>query len=390
MKYNRGFSLIEIILALGVSVIVFVGVFHFAASVYVRNQSLFTEDNYFSYTYGEPYCPLTIEFEQIQFDPLNVIDLSGFISTSTKVSSMYFIDEDKVIITTDSASTTESDIFMFKINTELATVTLETSKDVGPGIQDAKFLDLYMYVANTSVNSHVKTFKINLSTTGTEIFKEISNSKIPSLALSASLPKKLAIYNSQLIVGSEKSSTGPEVFVFDIERDGTVVQATKTIELDGQMNQAKASFGNLYIANASDPELKVYDALLASRFTYDAPLTLGNGKSILHKPPYIIFGRTLGSGELSLLQQQGTTTIVQDIKRTNGTVDFIQDLGGKNFLSITANEEKEMQFWNFNSELTHIKDINVPGRVMSYTCAKGNIFLSMLVQDRPKLIWLHI
>lgn len=409
MKRNKGFSLIEIILALAVSVIVFIGIFHFAASLYVKSNSEMEHEKFFTYRYGEAYCPLEMDLDDVQFNALDVIRFSGILSTSTKITSMHFVEEvgnentkkPTFIITTDSASTSESDIFMIIINPETGTSTVVDSIDAGPGIQDSKLLDTFLYVANTSVNSHIKTIHINTSTRDTNAtsanrFAELANIKIPSLSTSGALPKKLAVFNDKLILGSEKNNSGPEVFIFQIDQDGVVRNIQTTLELGGQMNQTAVNYDDVYITNAADPELRVYDSLFRDYFAYDAPLTLGNGKSILYKDSFIIFGRTLGSGELSLLKANGTTTEVFDTKRTNGTVDYLQDMNKKYFLAFTANEEKELQFWSIektitrNEKLIHKKDLDVLGRVTSYTCAKGYIFASILQNNQPAILWIKI
>lgn len=381
MNSQKGLSLIEIILALAVSVIVFVGIFHFAAALFV-GQGKMVEEKYFSYTFGEHYCKFIKNINDLQYDSGHIISLPE-LSTSTKITSVHTIG-DKLLITTDSASTSESDIFLYSIIG--GTSTLISSVDVGPGIQDSKLLDRYLYVANTSVNSHIKIVYLE-----NDVLSQLHSIQLPALSINGTLPKKFAIYNNQLILGSEKNSNKPEVFVMPIDQNGKVYSATKTLELDGQMNQALVGYGEVYFANAADPELRVYDKSFKGIFNYDAPLTLGNGKSILYKHPYIILGRTLGSGELSLLQQIGTTTNVLGIRRTNGTVDFIQDIDEKHFLTFTANEDKELQFWNLeNNKLIHQKDINLPGRVTSYACTEERIYISTLIDEQPKLLWLEI
>lgn len=381
MNRNKGFSLIEIILALAISVIVFVGIFHFTAVLYVGQERV-EEEKYFSYAFGELYCLLGKTLENIQYNPEHIISFPNF-STSTKITSMHRIGS-TVLLTTDSASTSESDIFLYSITD--GTSTLVSSIDVGPGIQDSKLLDKFLYVANTSINSHMKVIYIQGNA-----FNPLMSLKLPQLAINGALPKKLSILNNQLILGSEKNNNQPEVLVMPIGGDGTVGNPTNSIELDGQMNQALVGYGDVFIANAADPELRAYDKTFNEIFTYDAPLTLGNGKSVLYMHPYLIFGRTLGSGELSLLYYTSTTTSVLDIKRTYGTVDYMQDIDEKYFLTFTANEDKELQFWSLeNDKLKHQKDINLPGRVTSYACTQEKIYISILINEQPKLLWLEI
>ncbi len=328
------------------------------------------------------------------------ISLSSYISTSTRVTSVHSFGIQSLIVTADSASTSEKDIFLFSIATTTGVISLISSIDAGPGIQDSVLLGDFLYIANTSVNSHVKSFHINMTATGTAMFTELSNIRIASLASSLSNPKKLSVYNQNLILGSEKSNTGPELFVIPIGIDGVVRAIDSSIELNGQLNQSLSAHEYLYVANAADPELRVLTKSWQEFFSYDAPLTLGNGKSLIFINPYIILGRTLGSAELSLLHNSGTTTEVLDVKRTNGTVDFLQEFSSSvnsasSFLAITANESKELQFWHIESSIfgPHIildKDIDIPGRVTAYTCISNTMYLFMSVNNQTILTWLNL
>ena len=398
MKYTKGFSLIEIMIAFAIILIVFVAVFHFVSSLYVYNNTIDRTHEVlpdFSYQYGEPYCMVGANNADIVFLTENQISFESYISTSTKITSIHHIAENNFLLTTDSASTSESDMFIFAIDIATKSITHIQHIDAGPGIRDSKLLDRYVYVANTSVNSHVKSFFIDMSATGTSMFKEISNIKLPTLALSSSLPKRLSIYDRQLILGSEKSNSGGELFVLPIDTDGGVRTVRTIMELNGQAHQDISAYHSLYVANAGDPELKVFNQDFDELFSYDAPLTLGNGKSVVYIEPYIVLGRTLGSGELSLLRKTGTTTKIFDTKRTYGTVDYLQRIGDTLFLAVTGNEEKELQLWNIvqdkaGAKLQKQKEINIPGRVTSYTCVDSYMYMSLIIHNQPTLIWIKL
>jgi prepilin-type N-terminal cleavage/methylation domain-containing protein len=395
---TQGFSLIEIIVALAIALIVFIAVFQNALSIYLKTTASIEPDpKYFSYAYGEPYCELSKDF--FKSDPLqHQVDFQEFFSSSTRVTSAHVIhggEQPKLLVTTDSASTTEPDILVFDLDLVDGVAKLSNSIDIGPGIQDSKLLDHILYIANTSVNSHIKSFKADWNATGSVMFTELSNIRIGTLALSTSLPKKLSIFNGQLILGTEKSNTGGELFVMPMEQDGAVRTVTNNLEFGGQINQALQAYGQLHIANAADPELRVLNEDLSEYGTYDAPLTLGNGKSILYMNPYTVFGRTLGSGELSVLS--GTSTAL-DIRRTDGTVDFLQSIEGSNanmFLAITANQDRELQFWSVETilhlaKLVLEKYINIPGRVTAYACDENRVYTFVFINNQATLIWFNI
>lgn len=387
---KKGFNLVEIILAFAVVIIVFVSVFNFVITAYVRDTQSNLLDSYFSYSYGEPYCVLSENFDDVKLSSQSVSFFS-YVSTSTKVTSIHLLNEDTFIITIDSASTTEPDILIFSISTTTAMIDIIGSIDIGPGIQDSKLLGSILYVVNTSVNSHIKSLYINMNATGTLMFAELSNIRIASLSAGVSNPKKISIYNNIIILGTEKSNTGPEVFMLPIESDGAVRHVSHTFELNGQLNQSLSAYEQLYIVNAADPELRLINKNWQEFFSYDAPLTLGNGKSVLYMYPYILFGRTLGSSELSLLQTSGTTTSVLDTKRTNGTVDYVQDLSGSRFLTITANDMKELQFWNIDgTKLVFGRGINMLGRVTAYTCNINTMYMFVTSNNQTYFTWLNL
>lgn len=400
LKINRGFSLIEIILAMAVAVIVFVAVFYFITSVYIQKKfEDFSPDSYFSYRYGEAYCDYAHDTDLISLGEKD-ISLIDYISTSTRITSIHSIantlNQYTLLMTTDSSSTTEDDIFMFNINTDTGFVSKLGSMDTGPGIQDSKLLNKYLYIANTSVNSHIKSIYIDVTATGTAMFKELSNTKIITLAQNSSLPKKLTLYDKKLILGSEKSASGGELFVFPIENNGEIGTMSQMLEIGGQVNQSLYDHHRIYVANAADPELRVFDSNFQQYLTYDAPLTLGNGKSVLFISPYVIFGRTLGSGELSLLKIKSSSSSVEVLNttRTNGTVDFLQDIGNQRFISITSYQNKGLQFWHImetplGGKIVYDKGIDIPDRVTSYTCAEKKMFITLLINNKPTLIWLN-
>lgn len=397
-KKIKGFSLVEIIIAFGIATIIFVSVFEFIAIVRVKtktnqDKSVF---NFTNYKYGEKICALENDTLQ-SFHITKQVNLSSFISTSTVISSIHQISPSEILLTTNSSSTTEPDIYIFNISKqEDLDLSVKSSIDVGPGIEDSIMLGFYLYIANTSVNSHIKVFHIERMESN--IFTELINIKISTLGQSSSISKVLHMYNNQIFLGSEKSNTGGELFPLYINKLGTVIAPTSSLEIGGQVHSPVLFKNLLLVPNSSDPELRLYNNSLRLLATYDAPLTLGNGKSVLDKYPYIIFGRTIGSGELILLlfNQVNNNFAVKHTVRTFGSVDFLQnifhDLETVNnlFIALTSNIDKEFQIWKIEDEnLKIVQSINLPGRVTAFDCYKQNMIMSVNINNIPTLVWLE-
>jgi hypothetical protein len=289
-----------------------------------------------------------------------------------------------MIITTNSASTSEKDIFIFdfSIVDDQINLNLVQALEAGPGINDALLHDNFFYVLNTSVNSHVKSFKIN--TTDSNI-SQIGDIKINELYTSGALPKKIYLYNKSLFIGTEKNNSGGELFVLPLDSNNIPKNSTSSLEIGGQVSDIYENGGNLYIANASDIELLVYDKDLNPIYSYDAPLSLGNGKSVYFSEPYIYLGRTVASFELFFLQISDNFLGFVNKYKAYGTVDFIQ-IVDQNILIISSAESKELQF--FTKKLDILKTMDLPFRVSTYNCFENTFLFAGLINNQSNILWL--
>lgn len=383
-QIKNGFGMVEIVLSLGIFLIVMTAVFQYSAVLY---EKIYTHQHVPTtkvfphgldlYRYGETFCDI----------PSNVtirdqIDLSQIISTSTPVTDMQYIGDDTFIFTTDSASTTEPDVFKVRI-TANGVVILET-KDVGPGLQDSLLMFPYLYVANTSVNSHVKVLRVDPT------LSEMQNIRIQTLTTSNAMPRRLSIFGKHLMLGAEKSAAGGELFPLAVVAGSTLTLPTQELELGGQAHASRVIGDRLYTANSADPEMRVFNSEFTEINSYDAPLTLGNGKSVLGIYPYIILGRTLGTGELTLIDNSSTTFTAIDTERTNGSVDHLQFIGADTFMVLTSNSDKEIQFWKIeNKQLLFVSSINLLARSTAYTCVNHKLYIAILINEKPNLIILQ-
>lgn len=383
-KHKTGFSLIEIIVSLAILAIMFSFIFYFISSINIRDKNIDKKPYILeNYNYSDKYCYLE-ESQLNQMYIINDFDLSSYISTSTPITSINIFRKDKIIITTNSASTTEADILIF----DFPSMSFKQKIDVGPGINDALLHDDFLYVLNTSVNSHVKNFKINLENNSINL-SQINDVKINELSSSYALPKKIYLFdnlnNKNIIIGTEKNNNGGEIFILPLDENNEIKNPIKSIEINGQVNNIYINQGLIYIANASDIELFIYDKDFNLINSYDAPLSLGNGKSVFYLEPYIYFGRTVSSFELYFIEFKNMLLNIVEKYKTYGSIDFIQNID-KYILIISSSENKELQFFDKNMNL--IKTINLPSRLNTFTCV-NNIFLSAnIINNQSHILWL--
>lgn len=376
--------MVEIIVSIAILAIVFSFIFYFVSSInfnnkYMDNKPYMIKD----YNYSNKYC----YFKDGQFNNISeiqILDMNQYISTSTPITSINIYQKNKMIITTNSASTTEKDIFIFDfniINNQIG-LNLIQSIESGPGINDALLHNNFLYTLNTSVNSHVKSFKINLLNL---TFSQIGDIKINELHTSGSLPKKIYLYNKNLFIGTEKNNAGGELFILRLDSNNIPQSSTSSKEIGGQVSDIYQNNGLLYIANASDTELIVFDQNLNQVFFYDAPLSLGNGKSVYFLDPYIYLGRTVASFELFLLEIKDNLLNFINKYKAYGSVDFIQNID-QNLLIISSSATKELQF--FDKNLNLLKTINLPFRVNTYNCFENTLLFSGFMNNQSKILWL--
>lgn len=382
-KLNQGFSLIEIIISLAILSIIFSFMFYFLSSISYKNKIINKQPYMLTdYNYSDKYCYL----ENNQIDNLSLIqsiDMSTHISTSTPITSINIYNKNKLILTTNSASTSESDIFVFNFLTDnnMMELSLIQQLNIGPGINDAVLHDNFFYILNTSVNSHVKSFKFDAE----NMLNFMNEIKIDELSTSYAMPKKIYLANKKILIGTEKNSAGGELFILPLNEENFLQYPNKSIEINGQVSAIHINQDQIYIANASDIELFIFDKNLERIFEYDAPLSLGNGKAIYVLEPYVYLGRTVASFELFLLEIQEMVLNYINKYKINGSIDFLQSVN-ENLLAVTSAENKELQF--FNKDMNMFKTIDIPGRVLSYNCFQNSFLFSTLINNQPYILWL--
>jgi hypothetical protein len=214
---------------------------------------------------------------------------------------------------------------------------------------------------------------------------QIGDIKISQLSTSGALPKKIYLYDNNLLIGTEKNNSGGELFILPIGSNNIPKNSTSSKEIGGQVSDIYESDNLIYIANASDTELLIYNKAFNLTYSYDAPLSLGNGKSVYFLDPYIYLGRTVASFELFLLEIKDNVLSFVNKYRAFGTVDFIQNID-QNILVISSSQNKELQF--FDKKLNLLKTIDLPFRVNTFNCFENTFLFAGFINNKPNILWL--
>lgn len=188
----RGFALPEVMIAMVIFLMIIAGVFQYVDSIkHLDDQeNIHSQTELSTYRYGVPVCNFSDDFVT-HADIKEQIDMSGIVSTSTPITSIHELLPGRVLITTDSASSSEPDVLMG--TTVAGQFNLENSLDVGPGIYDSLYQDGLLYAANTSINSHAKVLKV------ADVISELQNIRLESLVPSYSMPRALMVWGLSLI-----------------------------------------------------------------------------------------------------------------------------------------------------------------------------------------------
>jgi len=378
MKKNKGFSLIEIIISIAILATVFSFIFYFVSTI-AREKNIDNKPHTLdSYNYSDKSCSLKQDSSNIK--SYKTIMLTKYIPPSVPITSLNIFDKNKLIVTTNSASTTESDIFIFKIDNSTTTGLYELlyEIDTGPGINDALLHDDILYVANSSVNSHIQLFVIH----GENELNLLRDIKVDELSESYSIAKKIYLDDKRFLLGAEKNNYGGELFVFDLF-DHLPRNVINSVEIDGQVNSIYSDQNIFYIANASDIELLIYDEYFNLINSYDAPLSSGNGKSVSSLFPNIYLGRTLSSFELFLLSFENNIVSFVNKYKTYG-IDFIH-ISDRYIMLMTSNNSLQL----FDYDMKKIKGIVLPNRVNAYACIDQNILIATINPLHTFILWIN-
>jgi hypothetical protein len=291
------------------------------------------------------------------------------ISTSTSATGIGSVGN-TLFLSFDSSSTTDPDFGVYRIDGDM--LQKISALDTGPGIVDMKIIGLTAFLANTSVHSQVQA--IDISNELNPIL--IHTYTIPgSNSVISPISKKIFVYKSTVFVGTEKSVL-PELYSFDIQ----TTQPLGYINTDYGINGMFVRDQKLYILSPKDPELEIFDISTSSQFTkssfFDAPQSLGNGRSLSSSGPHIFLGRSKGDDELYDI----SNLVHQHI---GASVDHIQSTLN-NIYTFTSLLEKRILSFNISTtSLTQTGVLSVPERINSVLCVNDGMFLTLQSTTTP-------
>ncbi|MCF7864899.1 MAG: hypothetical protein K9M11_00130 [Candidatus Pacebacteria bacterium] len=315
------------------------------------------------------------------------------ISTTTILTGTAIIGQN-LYISADSSSTTEPDILVYNISSDLyssasvftignhntfrPTLTLLQSKETGPGISSIQSRGKYLVASNTSVKSQVDIFDTSLS-------KQMSLTILGSNSSTTPLTKVVLHANNMIVVGTEKSVL-PEIHIFDIN-SGNVV---RTVETGYGINDMVVNNNLLIVAGPRDPEIEVFELSTGQKIgQYDLPGGSGNAKVLLPFGDLLYVARTKGGNEFVVLDMSGG---IQDLtnstpesrniifteianQKINWSVDTM--LTYEQFVPLfSADEYKEFQLYKISdtNQIQLLATLDLPARVTSAMCFKNTIW----------------
>ena len=389
MKYSRGMSLLEILLAIAMATF-----FVMSSSVYIY--SLHPNNILRDILGGD------IKKEWIHPKIWNDIDVSTHIFTSnvvdeeiqgyktcndfdiSKFSTQYYTSKELGVSTTslptgigsvgdilyvsfNSSSTTEPDLVIYK--KELSSLVKISELNTGPGAADMKVIGLTAFLANTSVTSQIQ--KVDVSDEYHP--KLIRSYVIPgSNSVTSPISKKIFVYKNLVFVGTEKS-TLPELYSFNIET-GVPISSVNT---DYGINGIFVKDGKIYILSPKDPEVDIFDMVTMNKVSsFDAPQSLGNGRSLSTTAEHMFLGRSRGDDEL-----YDITNISH--QHIGASVDHVLTTLHTLYAFTSSPLQRILSFDISSSLLSHASAISLPERISSVQCVSDGIYLALQSTSTP-------
>jgi hypothetical protein len=362
----------------------------------------------------------------ISFDQL------GLVASST-IRSINVIGQN-LIVSTDSASTTVDDLYVYHIDKNALDVYLSegygedifsliSSFNTGPGFIDGKVYGEYFYGANTSVNSQGQVVHMDISNTssalsttpvssgGLDFFGPVNNFTISgSGSTNSPISKRVIVYKDLLIVGTQKTSVD-EITIFD-RVNGIIISSINT---DYGINELYVIDDFLIVLGPQDPEIDIFD--IKDPYSpslvgyYDMEGGSGNGRSISVLGDILSIGRSVGGEEYHLFglvvdSVRSSSSAMEHLdhisetpqvvmhkkmsKKVGSSIDRIIS-GYLGDLLFTSNQAGRVSAMYMSEDKLHLKnmspDMDLPGRATDFVCVGDYIFVSVNNIDYPLRIF---
>jgi len=267
-------------------------------------------------------------------------------------------------VSLNSSSTTDPDLVLYR--SEREHLTKVSSLNTGPGASDMAAAGLTVFLANTSVNSQAQMIDVS-----NELNPRLVRSYIipGSNSVTSPISKKIFVYKNLLYVGTEKS-TLPELYSFDIKTG----IAHSFINTEYGINGLYVRDGKLYVLSPKDPELEIFNIDTMEKVdAFDAPQSLGNGRSIYMSGEHMFFGRSRGDNELYDIPKNIFTHIGASVDHILSTLDTVY--------IFTSSPQERVK--SFDTSLILKSKLSLAERISSVVCTDDGFFLALQSTSTP-------
>lgn len=327
--------------------------------------------------------------EVIQVDPYNSYLYIGVNSASTTDPDLYVINDRGNGNSIKSKSSENLEVVQSRfIN--------QSSHNLGPGIVDMVRNKNTIALVEKSV-----VIPIRIIVTKNGLINKFLN--ITGEKINYAYPKIIEIRDTYLLIGTEKN-INQELYVLNINKNDSMLPSANSnglifqnfsagalisgAEIGSGVNDIEIMDKYIIIANAKDPEFLFYSiddlgikngdisnehtytdnlihknmsnsTIIANsvepQFSYDAPGSSGNGKSIYSMLQHVVFGRTLGNHEL-LIARLMYVPLVDRIKFHNQDTNLNTTIKSK-IVSLFQLTPRIHESINLNISIQHIQSM---------------------------------
>ena len=281
-----------------------------------------------------------------------------------------------VYLSANASTSSMPDLYV--IDTSSTTPKILSFLDTGPGISEITLSGNYVYAANESLKGQLQII-------------DVSNPSIPYLVSSYKLPGtysssgavglSIFYYKGYVYLGTKKSDT-QELWKIDVS-DPVHPFAVTSFEVNTSVNSIFAREGKVYLGTPiNNDELMVLDyssGTLSVMGGFDAPGTVGNGKSIYQVGTTTYLGRTVDNGEFYILDTSSSSKISSlGFATLKTSIESIFVSSGLALLATNATG-KEFQEWNVNDPHNPMfqNSIDLGIKPTGISCDNNAVFVSL-------------
>lgn len=326
-------------------------------------------------SWGSSSCYPRIKYDNSNLSINNIgIDIGlGNKSTNIEIRNSY------VYLSADSSITSLPDLYIID-NKDDSKPYIVSSMNTGPGIASLTVAGPYLYLANTSINSHLQILDIH-DRNSPHIISQLKL-PLPNASTTPTRSASISYNNGYVFLGTNKWD-GPELSIIDVKDPSNPI-IVGTFDTDTLINDIFVYDDKAYLATSDIYQMRVLDITdksapkLHSIFT-SSGWQVQQGKVISLFENLIILGRTVGginrtnNHELFLFSTSTSLnmTISRDIP--SGVYGLI--VGSSDIFVLTHDINREFQIWS--SDLLNKKyEIGLNSSPISMKCDRSKIYFA--------------